>query len=43
LDKDIGSWKGEGDWEEEWGEAYAGKRQPALFVINVDRFLSISP
>jgi acylaminoacyl-peptidase len=36
LDKGIGSWKGEGDWEEEWGEAYAGKRQPALFVINVD-------
>ncbi|XP_010440446.1 PREDICTED: acylamino-acid-releasing enzyme-like [Camelina sativa] len=36
LDKDIGSWKGEGDWEEEWGEAYAGKRQPALFVIDVD-------
>ncbi|CAH8319166.1 unnamed protein product [Eruca vesicaria subsp. sativa] len=36
LDKDIGSWKGQGDWEEEWGEAYAGKRQPALFVINVD-------
>ncbi|XP_022560606.2 acylamino-acid-releasing enzyme-like isoform X2 [Brassica napus] len=36
LDKAIGSWKGQGDWEEEWGEAYAGKRQPALFVINVD-------
>ncbi|XP_019059085.1 PREDICTED: acylamino-acid-releasing enzyme isoform X2 [Tarenaya hassleriana] len=35
-DKDCGSWKGRGDWEEEWGEAYAGKRQPALFVINVD-------
>ncbi|KAJ0233076.1 Acylamino-acid-releasing enzyme [Hirschfeldia incana] len=36
LDKDIGSWKGQGDWEEEWGEAYAGKKQPALFVIDVD-------
>ncbi|XP_006414693.2 acylamino-acid-releasing enzyme [Eutrema salsugineum] len=36
LDKDIGSWKGQGDWEEEWGEAYAGKRQPALFVIDVE-------
>ncbi|XP_056848052.1 acylamino-acid-releasing enzyme-like [Raphanus sativus] len=36
LDKDIGSWKGQGDWEEEWGEAYAGKKQPSLFVINVD-------
>lgn len=33
----VGSWKGEGDWEEDWGETYAGKRQPALFVINVDR------
>ncbi|CAN6923409.1 unnamed protein product [Brassica oleracea] len=37
LDKmDIGSWEGQGDWEEEWGEAYAGKKQPALFVINVE-------
>ncbi|CAH2079164.1 unnamed protein product [Thlaspi arvense] len=36
LDKDIGTWKGQGDWEEEWGEAYAGKKQPALFVIDVD-------
>uniref|UniRef100_A0A1J3FLE9 acylaminoacyl-peptidase n=1 Tax=Noccaea caerulescens TaxID=107243 RepID=A0A1J3FLE9_NOCCA len=36
LEKDFGSWKGQGDWEEEWGEAYAGKRQPALFVIDVD-------
>ena len=34
---DIGSWEGQGDWEEEWGEAYAGKKQPALFVINVER------
>ncbi|KAE9617654.1 putative acylaminoacyl-peptidase transcription factor WD40-like family [Lupinus albus] len=33
--KDTGSWKGQGDWEEEWGETYAGKRQPALFVINI--------
>ncbi|XP_022875153.1 acylamino-acid-releasing enzyme isoform X2 [Olea europaea var. sylvestris] len=36
TDKDCGSWKGQGDWEEDWGETYAGKRQPALFVINVD-------
>ncbi|XP_004498001.1 acylamino-acid-releasing enzyme isoform X2 [Cicer arietinum] len=34
-DKDSGSWKGQGDWEEDWGETYAGKRQPALFVINI--------
>ncbi|KAJ8531478.1 hypothetical protein K7X08_026912 [Anisodus acutangulus] len=36
TDKDSGSWKGQGDWEEEWGESYAGKRQPALFVIDVN-------
>ncbi|KAJ7954803.1 Acylamino-acid-releasing enzyme like [Quillaja saponaria] len=35
-DKDFGSWKGQGDWEEDWGETYARKRQPALFVINID-------
>ncbi|KAE8728184.1 Acylaminoacyl-peptidase-related isoform 2 [Hibiscus syriacus] len=35
-DKECTSWKGQGDWEEEWGECYAGKRQPALFVINID-------
>ncbi|CAJ1966982.1 unnamed protein product [Sphenostylis stenocarpa] len=34
-DKDCGTWKGQGEWEEEWGETYAGKRQPALFVINI--------
>nr|GMD81705.1 acylamino-acid-releasing enzyme-like isoform X1 [Ipomoea batatas] len=33
---DCGSWKGQGDWDEGWGEAYAGKRQPELFVINID-------
>ncbi|KAK4405803.1 Acylamino-acid-releasing enzyme [Sesamum angolense] len=35
TDKDCGSWKGQGDWEEDWGETYAGKRQPALFVIDI--------
>ena len=40
-DKDCGSWKGQGDWEEDWGETYAGKRQPALFVINIARFVII--
>ncbi|KAJ8768341.1 hypothetical protein K2173_021494 [Erythroxylum novogranatense] len=33
TDKDCGSWKGQGDWEEDWGETYAGKRRPTLFVI----------
>lgn len=37
--KDCGSWKGEGDWEDEWGETYAGKRQPALFVIDINRYV----
>ncbi|XP_062168533.1 acylamino-acid-releasing enzyme-like isoform X2 [Alnus glutinosa] len=36
TDKDYSSWKGQGDWEEDWGESYAGKRQPALFVININ-------
>ncbi|XP_061991787.1 acylamino-acid-releasing enzyme isoform X1 [Rosa rugosa] len=36
TDKDVGNWKGQGDWMEDWGETYAGKRQPALFVINVN-------
>ncbi|PON40165.1 Peptidase [Parasponia andersonii] len=35
-DKDFGSWNGQGDWEEDWGETYAGKRQPVLFVININ-------
>lgn len=33
-DKDSNSWKGQGDWEEDWGETYVGKRLPALFVLN---------
>ncbi|XP_071940515.1 acylamino-acid-releasing enzyme-like isoform X1 [Coffea arabica] len=35
TEKDMGNWKGQGEWEEDWGETYAGKRQPALFVINI--------
>eukprot|EP00258_Populus_trichocarpa_P007689 XP_002312565.3 acylamino-acid-releasing enzyme [Populus trichocarpa] len=36
ADKDCGSWKGQGEWEEDWGETYAGKRQPALFWIDIN-------
>ncbi|XP_071704367.1 acylamino-acid-releasing enzyme-like isoform X2 [Rutidosis leptorrhynchoides] len=36
TDKDCSSWKGQGDYEEDWGEAYSGKKQPSLFVINID-------
>ncbi|CAN4092846.1 unnamed protein product [Withania somnifera] len=35
-DKDCNSWKGQGDWEEGWGEAYTGKRIPKPFVININ-------
>lgn len=41
IDKDSSSWKGQGDWEESWGETYSGKRQPALFVINIKRLYNI--
>ena len=36
-DKDCNSWKGQGDWEESWGETYVNKRRSTLFVINVTR------
>ncbi|KAL3359636.1 hypothetical protein AABB24_016262 [Solanum stoloniferum] len=35
-DMECGSWKGQGDWEEDWGETYPRKREPAIFVINVN-------
>ncbi|XVF66572.1 hypothetical protein PTKIN_Ptkin10aG0047900 [Pterospermum kingtungense] len=35
-DKECSSWKGQGDWEEKWGECYSEKRQPAPFVINLN-------
>ncbi|GAB2217649.1 hypothetical protein Drorol1_Dr00000852 [Drosera rotundifolia] len=35
ADKDCNNWKGQGDWVEGWGETYANKRWPNLFVINV--------
>ncbi|CAN1841302.1 Acylamino-acid-releasing enzyme [Linum perenne] len=36
TEKDCSSWKGLGEWEEEWGETYAGKRRPVLFVVDVN-------
>ncbi|GAB2303071.1 hypothetical protein Dimus_037063 [Dionaea muscipula] len=36
TDKDCNSWKGQGDWEEGWGETYANKRRPTLFVLSVN-------
>ncbi|KAF8014436.1 hypothetical protein BT93_H0304 [Corymbia citriodora subsp. variegata] len=34
-EKDCGTWKGQGDFEEDWGETYVGKRKSALFVIDI--------
>lgn len=28
-------WKGQGDWQEDWGESYTGKRRPILFVADL--------
>ncbi|MCL7048160.1 hypothetical protein MKW94_022360 [Papaver nudicaule] len=35
TEKDCNSWKGQGDFEEDWGETYSGKRRPGLFVVNI--------
>ncbi|KAI3844357.1 hypothetical protein MKX03_021531 [Papaver bracteatum] len=35
TEKDCNSWKGQGDFERDWGEAYSGKRRPGLFVVNI--------
>ncbi|KAI4371944.1 hypothetical protein MLD38_010236 [Melastoma candidum] len=36
IEETFGEWNGQGDFEEDWGETYAEKRRPALFVIDVD-------
>ncbi|KAG0451098.1 hypothetical protein HPP92_026601 [Vanilla planifolia] len=36
FDKDCGNWKGHGDWEEDWGEAYSKKRRPMLFIVCIN-------
>lgn len=33
--KDCGTWNGQGDWEEDWGETYSKKRRPVLFVVRI--------
>ncbi|XP_031380494.1 acylamino-acid-releasing enzyme-like isoform X2 [Punica granatum] len=35
-EKDCSSWKGQGEFEDDWGETYAGKRKPGIFVINLE-------
>lgn len=37
AEKDCNSWKGQGDWEEDWGETYSKKRKPSLFVVSINR------
>ncbi|XP_073144166.1 acylamino-acid-releasing enzyme 1 isoform X4 [Henckelia pumila] len=36
TEKECCSWKGQGDWAEDWGETYFGKRRPTLFVIDIN-------
>eukprot|EP00887_Chlorella_sp_A99_P008103 scaffold12.g8103.t1 len=31
-------WRGVGEWEEDWGELHMGKRPPALFVLDCERW-----
>lgn len=37
----AGSWEGQGEWMEDWGETYTGKRRPVLFVVNVERYTEL--
>ncbi|KAL6883635.1 hypothetical protein ACP4OV_011049 [Aristida adscensionis] len=34
-EKNSNSWKGQGDWEEDWGETYSRKGRPSLFVLHI--------
>ncbi|KAK8933434.1 hypothetical protein KSP39_PZI015418 [Platanthera zijinensis] len=36
FNKDSGTWNGQGDWEEDWGETYSKKRSPALFIVHIN-------
>ncbi|EFJ32660.1 hypothetical protein SELMODRAFT_168303 [Selaginella moellendorffii] len=33
---EAGTWKGQGDWMEDWGECYAGKRRPLIYVADTN-------
>ncbi|KAG8091599.1 hypothetical protein GUJ93_ZPchr0012g18853 [Zizania palustris] len=33
--KGCNNWKGQGDWEEDWGETYSRKGRPSLFVLDI--------
>ena len=32
------TWRGVGEWSEDWGELNAGKQPPAVFVLDLDGF-----
>ncbi|CAM0947847.1 unnamed protein product [Alopecurus aequalis] len=34
-EKDCNSWRGQGEWEENWGETYSKKGRPSLFVLEI--------
>lgn len=34
-EEDCNSWRGQGDWEEDWGETYSRKGRPSLFVLDI--------
>ncbi|CAN6299429.1 unnamed protein product [Urochloa humidicola] len=34
-EEDCNTWKGQGDWEEDWGERYSKKGKPSLFVLDI--------
>ena len=34
-ESDLYTWKGQGDWQEDWGEAYTGKQKPSVFVADL--------
>ncbi|CAN6293577.1 unnamed protein product [Urochloa humidicola] len=34
-EEDCNTWKGQGDWEEDWGERYSKKGRPSLFVLDI--------
>ncbi|KAJ7569387.1 hypothetical protein O6H91_01G075800 [Diphasiastrum complanatum] len=34
-DNELGTWKGQGEWVEDWGESYSGKRKPKILVANI--------
>ncbi|KAL0045655.1 hypothetical protein WJX82_000743 [Trebouxia sp. C0006] len=36
------TWRGQGEWQEDWGELNVGKRPPSLFVLDLKRW-SLKP